>query len=83
MWTLEIENVKSEVQKYTFETYNKADEFLMGYMSSRGMVDCHIGRMYATEYYTEATTGDLIEESGEIFYDDTHCFHANYTITRG
>ena len=76
MWTLEIENVKSDVTEFTFDTYVRADNFLYSYMSARGLFDRHIGRMYAT--------GELIQESGELvfFTDDTDSFHANYTITR-
>lgn len=83
MWTLEIENVKSDVTEFTFDTYVRADNFLYSYMSARGLFDRRIGRMYATKDHA-TTTGELIQESGELVFitDDTDSFHANYTITR-
>lgn len=82
MWILEIENVKSDVKEWTFDEYYEVDNFLMKYLRSHHVSDHHIGRMYATKDHPTVTTGELIEESGELFFDDSDTFHANYTITR-
>ena len=82
MWTLEIEDVRSNIKTWKFDEYTQADNFIMKYLSSHHVSDHHIGRMYATEDHPTVTTGELIEESGELFFDDSTAFHANYTITR-
>lgn len=82
MWILEIENVRSNIKTWEFDEYTQADNFIMKYLSSHHVSDHHIGRMYATEDHPSVTTGELIEESGELYFDDSDTFHANYTITR-
>ena len=82
MWILEIEDADSNVNEWTFDQYSQADNFLMKYLSSHHVSDHHIGRMYATEDCAKVLTGDLVEESGEFYFDKDDSFHANYTITR-
>ena len=82
MWTLEIEDVKSNIKTWKFDNYTQADNFIMKYLNSHHVSDHHISRIYATEDHPTVTTGELIEESGELFFDDSTAFHANYTITR-
>lgn len=82
MWILEIEDADSNVNEWTFDQYQGADDFIGDYFVSKGVYDCHIGRMYATEDCAKVLTGDLVEESGEFYFDKDDSFHANYTITR-
>ena len=76
MWTLEIEDVKSNTKVWEFDEYCEADDFLAKYFRIHGVEDHHIGRIH------DSNNGTLIEESGELYRTDNDAFHANYTISR-
>ena len=73
MWILEIENAKSDVRTYNFNSYSELDSFFQKYLSNRDLKEYETEKMFS---FNE----DSAKEQGELYYFDDGAFHGNYVI---